>query len=399
MSFIRKHKKAILLLGILLIGANLRAPITSIGVAIPNIKIDLHLSNSVISLLTIMPLLAFAIASLFAAKTVNRIGLERTMFIALILIVIGLLTRTFTNTYFLLIGTLLVGIGNAYGNVLTPAIIKGRFPRRIGVVTALYTVVMNLCGALSSFITAPLLHQWHYNIVLNLVILVTLFTMFVWVFQLDRYQLKVKGADSLQFNVWKSTLAWQITLFIGSQSLIFYSFLNWLPEYLSSKKVDLSVSGTYLTILQLCLIPMTFVTPMIIEKMRKQNLIIFISGLLFIIGTLLVMFNIHLVLLGVIFIGVASGISFGIFNTFFAMKTESSVTAAKLSGMAQAVGYLIAAVGPLLFGILHELTHTWLFSFILLIITACIIMTYCTRSGRKQTVEGELRSKGQPTQL
>ena len=160
-----KQKKIILILGILLIGSNLRAPITSIGVAIPYIKSDLNLSNGLISLLTIMPLLAFAIASLFAAKSGNSFGLERTIFCALILICLGLLTRSIANIYFLLIGTLMIGIGNAYGNVLTPAVIKGRFPRRIGIMTGLYTVIMNLCGALSSFITAPLLSHWHLSLI------------------------------------------------------------------------------------------------------------------------------------------------------------------------------------------------------------------------------------------
>lgn len=388
-----KLRKILLVLGILLIGANLRAPITSIGVAIPNIKVDLNLSNGLISLLTIMPLLAFAFASIFAAKSGNSFGLERTIFCALILIFLGLLTRSISSIYFLLLGTLLIGIGNAYGNVLTPAIIKGRFPRRIGVMTGLYTVVMNLCGALSSFVTAPLLHYWHYNIVINLIIVITISTLLIWMFQLKHGSLKVKGLKDFTTNVWTSVLAWRITVFIGSQSLIFYSFLNWLPEYLSSRHVSLNISGTYLTILQLCLIPMTFIIPIVVERMKQQTWIVFSSGFLFFLGTILVLINVHFVILGVILIGIASGISFGVVNTFFALKTESSITAAKLSGMAQALGYLIAAIGPLLFGVLHDFTHSWITSFIMLLVTSVIMMIFCTPSGKSLTIENEMQAK------
>lgn len=340
-----------------------------------------------------MPLLAFAIASLFAAKSGNSFGLERTIFCALILICLGLLTRSIANIYFLLIGTLMIGIGNAYGNVLTPAVIKGRFPRRIGIMTGLYTVIMNLCGALSSFITAPLLSHWHYSIVINLIFIVSISTLIVWIFQINHDQLKVRGMEKFTTNVWKSKVAWRITIFIGSQSLIFYSFLNWLPEYLKAKQVSLNTSGTYLTILQLCLIPMTFIIPIIVERMKQQQWVVFSSGLLFFIGTILILIDTHIVILGVILVGIASGISFGVVNTFFSLKTESSMTAAKLSGMSQSLGYLIAAIGPLFFGLLHDLTHSWFNSFLLLLVTGIIMMIFCTPAGKPLTIEKELNFK------
>ncbi|WP_338421164.1 hypothetical protein [Staphylococcus massiliensis] len=99
------------------------------------------------------------------------------------------------------------------------------------------------------------------------------------------------------------------------------------------------------------------------------------------------MLHTDLVMIGVILIGVASGISFGLVNTFFGLRTESSIMAARLSGMAQALGYLIACIGPLCFGLLHDLTHSWLASFILLLITAIVMMTFCAGAGRHTTIE------------
>lgn len=136
----------LLFIGILLVGANLRAPITSIGVALPDIKADLALSNSAVSVVTVVPLLAFAVISLFAARTSNRFGLEKTIFLALWLILIGIVVRSVTGISWLYIGTVLIGIGIGFGNVLAPAVIKAKFPLHIGIMTGYYTVVMNVFG-------------------------------------------------------------------------------------------------------------------------------------------------------------------------------------------------------------------------------------------------------------
>src|SRR5699024_695413 len=109
---LRQHNKKtnwMLFIGILLIGASLRAPITSVGI------------------ITILPLLSFSVVSLFAAKISHRFGLERTVFGALILIFLGIVLRAITGVSWLYIGTLLIGVGIAFGNVLTPGIIKMNF--------------------------------------------------------------------------------------------------------------------------------------------------------------------------------------------------------------------------------------------------------------------------------
>ena len=377
----------LLFIGILLIGANLRAPITSIGVALPDIKTDLAMSNSAVSVITVVPLLAFSVISLFAARTSNKMGLEKTIFLALCLIFIGVLVRSITDISWLYIGTVLIGIGIGFGNVLAPAMIKAKFPLHIGIMTGYYTVVMNVFGGLSSYGTAPLVKAFNYNIAISVIGIITLITIIIWSFQLKGTQETATALPRKSVNVWKSPLAWQITILMGGQSLIFYSLINWLPAYLSQSGMTINEAGAYLSIMQIAIIPFTFITPIFATKMKSQFLLTFITGICFIVGVTIMLVVPHLAIISTILIGVAGGLAFGLVNTFFSLRTEHIQTSAKLSGMAQAVGYLVAAVGPLLFGILHDMTGKWTASLSILLITAIVITLFGSQAGRKRTIE------------
>ncbi|MBA8764739.1 CynX/NimT family MFS transporter [Staphylococcus coagulans] len=381
----------LLFIGIMLIAANLRAPITSVGVVLPTIKDTLNLTNTEVSFISIIPLLAFAIISSLVAKVSHRFGMERSLFFAMALIFIGVVIRSVTNVSLLYIGTILIGVGIAFGNVLAPGMIKSKFPMRIGIMTAYYTVVMNIFGALSSYGAAPLLKSFNYNIALGLIGVVTMITLIVWTFQLRNHEQQVTVDTTDAVNVWKSPLAWQITLLMGGQSLIFYSLINWLPEFLLSYDIPVTYAGLYLSILQLAIIPLTFVTPLYATKLRSQVIPTAFTGALFTIGILILMFSPHLALISLIIIGIALGIAFGLVNTFFSLRTESGLTAAKLAGMSQAVGYLFACIGPLFFGILHDVTGHWVFSLLILLLTAIAVMIIGARAGRNTTIEASLR--------
>ncbi|PTJ72497.1 CynX/NimT family MFS transporter [Mammaliicoccus sciuri] len=395
MDHINRNKKQslILFIGILLIGASLRAPITSVGIALPSIKDTLNLSNTSVSLITIIPLLSFAVISLFAAKISHKFGLERTVFGALILICVGIALRAITGVSWLYVGTILIGVGIAFGNVLTPGIIKMNFPLRIGIMTGYYTVVMNIFGSVSSYVTAPLVKHFNYNIAISLIGIVTFIGIITWSFQLNKHETVNSSQTTTNINVWKSPLSWQITLLMGGQSMIFYSLINWLPEFLLSHGTPINEAVIYLSILQLAIIPLTFVTPIFAEKLKNQVLITFVTGLLFVLGILTLMLQPNWAFLGIILIGVASGLAFGLVNTFFGLRTENGLTAAKLSGMSQSVGYLFAAIGPLLFGILHDATNSWNTSFGILLVTSIIIMIIGSRAGRNITIEQTLGAR------
>src|SRR5699024_10960202 len=145
-----------LLIGILLISANLRAPLTSVGSLVPIIRDSLGVSNSVIGTITTVPLLAFAIVSPFAPKLAHRFGVERTIFVSMIILLIGTVLRYVLGVCTLFIGTALIGIAISFLNVLSLVMVKMSFPLRVGAITGLYAVIMNVFGALASGVSVPL---------------------------------------------------------------------------------------------------------------------------------------------------------------------------------------------------------------------------------------------------
>lgn len=287
----------------------------------------------------------------------------------------------------LYIGTILLGIGIAFGNVLTPSIIKLKFPLRIGIMTGYYSVVMNILGSVSSYSTSPLIKMFNYNIALMLISIITICALIIWSFQLKNNQNNMESIKKSNMNIWKSPIAWKITLLMGGQSLIFYSLINWLPEYLTDYGISITLAGTYLSILQLSSIPLTFITPIWAAKMKSQVSIAILTGSMFVVGTLAMMFFPNLAIISVIVLGIASGLSFGLVNTFFSLRTEEGVTAAKLSGMSQAIGYLFAAIGPMFFGVLHDVTNNWYASLSILLVTSIAILIFSSSAGRNETIE------------
>lgn len=382
--------KLLLLVAVLLLSANLRAPLTSVGVLLPAINDDLQLSAFATSIIAILPLLAFSFASLFAAPVSTKIGLNRTIVHALIVITVGIILRSLGSSTLLFTGILLIGIGIAFGNVLAPVFIKASFPLQVGIVTALYTVSMNIFGALSSAVSAPIAKATNYNISLAMIGIVTIITLIFWIIVLQKDKdVEAPQAITMTSSIWRSPLAWQITLFMGGQSVIFYSLINFLPIILKEQHIPVEVTGGYLTVLQIAIIIFTFIIPMIAANMAHQVYLGCINGLLFIAGIAGMIYgDVKYMLVYILFIGVALGISFGLVNLFFSLKTEYTHTAKQLSGMAQAIGYLFAALSVLIFGVIHDYTHDWSHSLYFLLADALLMLIVGMLAGRKHTIEG-----------
>src|SRR5699024_6608093 len=112
----RQKGQFLLLIGILLFASNLRAPLTAVGSLVPEIRDSLGVSSTVVGLITTLPLLAFAFVSPFAPKIADRLGMEKTIFLSMILLSIGIIVRSVAGIGTLFIGTALIGIAVSFGN-------------------------------------------------------------------------------------------------------------------------------------------------------------------------------------------------------------------------------------------------------------------------------------------
>lgn len=380
----------LLLLGIILIAANLRAPLTSVGPLIGTIREDLGISNTLAGLITTLPLIAFALLSPLAPKLARRYGMSRVLFGSLLLLIIGIALRSAWNIGSLLVGTVILGLAISICNVLMPSLIKEKYPLKIGIMIGVYSVAMNLSGAIASGISVPVANQTGlgWKGALGLWGLLALIALICWIPQLGRQQQKPKTEMSHEkrTNLWKSSLAWQVTLFMGLQSMLFYVIVSWLPDILKTQGISSDFAGWILSLMQLALLPVTFIVPILAGRMKNQIALMILTALFFFIGIGGLLSGNHMVLLWAILIGIGSGCAFSLAMILFGLRTTNAHDAAELSGMSQSVGYLLAALGPILFGYLHDLTNGWNVPLIVLLVITILILIFGVASGRNRLI-------------
>ncbi|MEW4426487.1 MFS transporter [Paenibacillus pabuli] len=374
-------KLGLLLTGIILIAATMRSPITAAGPIVDLIRADTGISHTMAGLLTSLPLLAFAAISPFAPQLAKRFGLEAALLTAIIIVTCGIALRFLPSVPALFAGTAILGCGIALSNVLLPSLIKRDFPLRIGLVTGLYSVSMNIWGAIASGISVPAAGftsmGWHAS--LGMWAVLSILALILWLPHVRngrRGKVYVASRNTEKpVRLISSSLAWYITLFMGLQSLIFYSTITWLPEILSTQGFNPSSAGLMLSMMQMVSVPVTFVIPILAGRMKDQRVLTAITCTCLILGYAFLLSGISsLVTVGVVLAGIGGGASFGLVTMFFVLRTADARQAAGLSGMAQSFGYMLAAGGPLLFGLIHDWTHGWTIPLLLQVALAIVLL-------------------------
>lgn len=383
-----------LFIAILLVGATLRSPIASVGPLVPHIKNDLAMSNTAIGFMNTLPLIAFGLFSPLVPKIAAKLGIEVTLLVSMFILSFGVIFRVLGNSSVLIIGTLIIGIAISAGNVLTPSLIKSSFIKNTGFVVGIYSITMNLISALSSGLTSSIANSGAFDWQFAMQLWVVFPVLAIIAFFLRFPQLKIK--ENLTFGnvhneitttVWKSKFAWAITLYMGLQSLIPYSLFAWLPQILETKGFNANQAGWYMSIFQLAMLPINFVIPIITSKMQKQSFLTLTAGLLLVVGLLgMLLLNNNWIIVFLILIGLGTGATYSLAMMFFVLKTVSVKKSSDLSGMAQSIGYLLAASGPLLLGIISQQTGNWNFSIILLIVVGILVSIFGFISGKDMKI-------------
>lgn len=377
--------------GVMLVASNLRAPITSVGPLLANIRESVGLSAGVAGLITAIPLLAFAGLSPLAPGLARRVGVERVLFGALLLLVAGISLRSAYLPAALFCGTLAIGLAIALGNVLLPSLIKRDFPARVGLMTGLYTATMSSAAALASGVSVPLANGLGvgWRGALGLWAALALVAALFWIPRLRTGSQEV-GPSRRSFAhsvLWRSALAWQVTLFMGLQSVIFYVAITWLPAILRGEGLATAQAGWMVSIMQFVAIPAALLAPVLAERSPSQRLVLVCAAGLSGAGILgLLSFAGAGVLPWVILLGLGQGACISLALTLFALRAPDAGRAADLSSMAQSVGYLLAAAGPSLFGLLRDLSGSWSVPLLVLLAVAAGLAASGMGAGRDARV-------------
>lgn len=381
-------KTILLVLGIMLIAANLRGPMTSIAPLFETIRVHFSLSASTVALLTSLPLLILAIVSPFCARLARRFGLERVLFFAMCIMASGIILRSTGSLFWLFAGTALIGVGIALGNVLLPAMVKRDFPGHIALMTASYALIMGIAAAIISALVVPLSQQLssHWMGALSSAGVFTFLAIIVWLPQLGS---ATRNKSMLETNtrpllkpIWRYALAWQVTFFLACNSAVYYTMVSWLPEILRDSGLDSSDAGKLHGLMQLTSAAAGILQLLILHRLRDQRLLAFATTGL----SALALYGLWVAPAYAAFwsalFGFGNGATFILALAFFGLRTNNASQAAALSGMAQAVTYSLAAIAPWLMGLLHDSYAGWREVFILCLLLNTGIACFGLFAGR-----------------
>lgn len=391
----KRTNKVIILLGIIFLGMVLRTPITSVGAIIGPLKKLLEINNTVAGLITTIPLIAFAIFSPLVAKISNKIGLEKTIFLATIVASIGLLLRFYINTSIFFVTTFIIGVGITVGNVLLPGLTKKYFPENLGVMTGFYAVVMNISASIAAGISYPILNtniggeKFSTGLAVNIWLIISLINIIIYSVIIKNN--KVEKIDNKKIGskgYLKSLKMWSVMLSMGLQSALFYCSVSWFAEIMISKGFTPSEAGLLLSISQFAQFPSTFLVPVLAEKIKNKLIIpIFITMgyIVSLIGMIHIHGNFSLMIIYIVLFALAGGGSFSYVMYLFSAKSKNEEEAADVSGLAQAGGYWLAAIFPPLLGYIRDILN-WDVAIYILIATASLLFITLLHSSSKGNI-------------
>jgi CP family cyanate transporter-like MFS transporter len=378
-------ERTLLVIGVLALGFNLRTAITSLPPVFPELQSSLGLSGTTISILAATPVICFGVVSGFAAALARRAGEERVLFGAIIALTIGLVGRGAVPGALLFPGTILASGAIAVMNVLLSSLIKRRWPERAGFLIGLYITALSTGAIVASLVSVPLWQGTGGSVALTLGWLAApaALAVLLWLPQTRSRSgsapgssrtvpatfgrpVTAPGADSPaaarpgRVAVHRYALTWHVTLFMGMQSLVYYATLSWLPTLLRDRGESATGAGDLLALMGVGNLAVSLFVPMAAQRMRSQVVLV-VPTVIAVAGGLAALVYAPLggAVAWALILGAGQNAALALAIFFTAARSPDAAAAASLSSFAQAVGYLLASIGPLGVGLLHAATGSW----------------------------------------
>lgn len=396
-NFHRIKGNWLIIIAIIMVASTLRAPLTSVGPVINDIIHQFNINDGIAGSLITILLFIFAIISPLVSKVTNYLSMSRTILLSTLLLVFSLILRVAGDFTLFILGTILLGVAIAFGNVLLPSYVKWYFPTQVGIVTGIYSSMMHFTAGLGGGLSIPIssASQFGFRLSLSSWVIFAIISIFLWILivkknsKLERKTAFVNQRNKEnKTNIVKSRIAWIIAATMGFQAMIIYTIVMWMPSILIDKGVDSSTAGFLFMLNQFSQVPMTFIVPIIAYKLSNQRILAIIITTLFLLGfSFLFSHSLILLFIGVIISGAAMGACFSFCMILFSIKARTDNGSVTLSGFGQSIGYLIGAIGPVLVGYLYDITHSWNSGIVALFIMALLFLIFSYSASKNRVIE------------
>ena len=391
--------RSLALLGILLVALSLRTAVAAISPIVAEISGSIPLDAIRLGVIGMLPPLCFAVFGMVTPAMARRLGLELSTLLILAVIATGHVVRAAAGGFgLLLVGSVLAFAGMGAGNVLLPPLVKRYFPDRIGLVTALYVTVVAVSTFVPPLVAEPIADSAGWRVSLGVWAVLAVVAAAPWVRVLgqrraDREEgiLSVLGVKTLRAPVWRSRTARAITLIFAVASFNAFSMFAWLPQLLTDTAgLSSTEAGAALSLYAAVGVPLALVVPVVAARLGNVSSLIIIGVAGLVVGYLgLLMWPSAVPWLWVAVAGIGP-IMFPLALVLITLRTRSHETAAELSGFVQGFGFLVAAIGPLLFGLLRAQTGSWSISIVMMLVVSGITMLAVPALSLPATVEDDV---------
>lgn len=390
------------LLGIVLVAVNLRTAVAAISPIADRISADIDLDDVGLGLIGAIPPVAFALSGLFGAALARRIGLEALTLFCIIAIVVGQVVRGVAPTYaVLLVGSMVTFAGIGVANILLPPLVKRYFPDRVGLLTAVYVGMMAVGTAVPSALAVPVADSAGWRVSVGMWSALTLISIIPWIIVADRHRRDRRAAALVEDpgiaeptrmpgRIIRSRTAWAITVIFAVSSFNAYASFSWLPQLLvDTAGIGQADAGVLLALYSLVGLPSALIVPGIVARVTNVGWVVWSGAAAIVFGFLgLLLAPAAAPWLWVALAGLGP-LLFPAALVLINLRTRTEHGSIALSAFAQGVGYIGGAAGPLVIGVVHELTDGWTVPIIAFLSTAGAAIAAGVVLGRRGFVEDE----------
>lgn len=352
----------------LLVAMNLRLSVTAITPLFTVIRKYLAINNTVMALLVTIPLICFAVGSIVAPQLIQMLGIRTTLLVTTSLLVLANIIRPL-NVMTLLLGTLIAGLAIALLNITVPTMIVQIAPNHPTRLTSYYSLTMNIIAAIGTATAIPIASRFNWQVVLILFAIPAIIAWFGTLLLAPKThhignQQQSQNLVKLLSTFKHDPVARQLALFMGLQSLIFYTLTTWLPAIYQASGANSETAGMLLSLFQFVGVPASLLLNLLTSQRQILRWLLTGYGL----GMALMAWSGIGWWLSAIVLGFTCVLMFSIALNLIATSSQDTATITSRSAIAQSLGYLLAAVGPIFIGQLQSLANTWIVPLIFLTI-------------------------------